>query len=192
MTHFLRLLTVLSISSLSLGKTGPDKFKQLGEELATPNVYRNAAGAPGHQYYQQKADYKMKVVLDDEKQTLAGVESITYTNNSPDPLTYLWLQLDQNIRKPGSDAQLTATSSIESMSSHYALTRTFSAMEFEGGFNIEEITDVSGKPLSFAIVGTMMRIDLPKTLSNGASIVFNIKWWYNINNRMEIGGRSGY
>lgn len=192
MTHFLRLLTVLSISSLSLGQTGPDKFKQLGEELATPNVYRNAAGAPGHQYYQQKADYKMKVVLDDEKQTLAGVESITYTNNSPDPLTYLWLQLDQNIRKPGSDAQLTATSSIESMSSPYALTRTFSAMEFEGGFNIEEITDVSGKPLSFAIVGTMMRIDLPKTLSNGASIVFNIKWWYNINNRMEIGGRSGY
>lgn len=192
MTHFLRLLTVLSISSLSLGQTGPDKFKQLGEELATPNVYRNAAGAPGHQYYQQKADYKMKVVLDDEKQTLAGVESITYTNNSPDPLTYLWLQLDQNIRKPGSDAQLTATSSIESMSSPYALTRTYSAMEFEGGFNIEEITDVSGKPLSFAIVGTMMRIDLPKTLSNGASIVFNIKWWYNINNRMEIGGRSGY
>lgn len=187
-----RLLLLLVASGSVFGQSTPNKFKQLKEELATPNVYRNAAGAPGHEYYQQQADYKMKVVLDDEKQRISGSETITYTNNSPDPLTYLWLQLDQNIRKPNSDAQLTNTSSIESMSSPYALTRTFQAAAFEGGFNIESITDVAGKPLPYTVVGTMMRIDLPKALTSNSAVVFNVKWWYNINNRMEIGGRSGY
>lgn len=190
----LRLLPFLLIASLSFGQnnTNNNKFKQLKEELATPNVYRNAAGAPGPQYYQQKADYKMKITLNDEKQQISGEETITYTNNSPDPLSYLWLQLDQNVRKQGSDAQLTRTSSIQSFSSPYALTRNFNRAEFEGGFNIEKVTDASGKSIPFTVVGTMMRIDLDKALSNGGSYSFKIKWWYNINNRMEIGGRSGY
>jgi hypothetical protein len=172
--------------------TDQNKFRQLNQEFATPNVYRNAAGAPGPSYYQQQADYKMKLELKDDKQELHGEETITYTNNSPDPLTYLWLQLDQNIRKPGSDGQLTRTSSIESLSSPFSLTRTFKAAEFEGGFNIEKVTDINGKNIPFTVVGTMMRIDLEKALVNGASYSFKINWWYNINNRMEIGGRSGY
>ena len=191
---FVLVLTFIFVgeSAIAQENYNNNKFKQLKEELATPNVFRNAAGAPGPQYYQQKADYEMKIVLDDAKQKISGEETIRYKNNSPDPLTYLWLQLDQNVRKPGSDAQLTRTSSIESMSSPYALTRTFYAEEFEGGFNIEKVTDETGKDIPYTIVGTMMRIDLSKALSNGASYAFKIKWWYNINNRMEIGGRSGY
>lgn len=190
----LGLAALLLVSNPHFGQTNGNnsKFKQLKEELATPNVYRNAAGAPGPNYYQQKADYKMKITLDDKSQRISGEETITYTNNSPDPLTYLWLQLDQNIRKPNSDGQLTSMSSVESMSSPWAITRAIRMMEFEGGFNLEKVTDASGQNLPFTVVGTMMRIDLKKALLNGGSFTFNVKWWYNINNRMEIGGRSGF
>jgi hypothetical protein len=193
MMHAKVLLLLMTCFTISYAQnTNENKFKQLKDELATPNVFRNAAGAPGPQYYQQKADYKMKITLDDEKQRISGTETITYTNNSPDPLTYLWLQLDQNIRIPGSAAQLTNTSSIEEMSSPWAMTRTFNAAEFDGGFKIEKVTDKSGNAIPYTIVGTMMRVDLSQSLLNGASYTFNVKWWYNINNRMEIGGRSGY
>lgn len=194
MNRLIRLLPLLFLSAAVLAQenTNNNKFKQLKEELATPNVYRNAAGAPGPNYYQQQADYEMKITLDDEKQRISGEEIITYTNNSPDPLEYLWLQLDQNVRAQDSQSQLSRTSSIESFSSPYALTRAFNRAEFEGGFNIERVTDDSGNGLSYTIVGTMMRINLTEDLLNGDSYTFNVKWWYNINNRMEIGGRSGY
>ncbi|WP_245593015.1 M1 family metallopeptidase [Crocinitomix catalasitica] len=172
--------------------TNENKFKQLKEELATPNVFRNAAGAPGPSYYQQQADYKMNIVLDDAKQRIDGKETITYTNNSPDPLSYLWLQLDQNIRIPGSDGQLTNTSTIDDFSSSWALNRAMNVANFDGGFKIQKVTNADGSELKYTIVGTMMRIDLKKALVNGASFSFNVDWWYNINNRMEIGGRSGY
>ncbi len=187
---FLALL--LAPTAFGQSNTNTNKFKQLKEELATPNVYRNAAGAPGPDYYQQQADYKMAIILNDDKQQISGKETITYTNNSPDPLSYLWLQLDQNVRKPGSAGQLTRTSSIQSLSSPYALTRTFNTAEFEGGFNLEKVTNTSGDKIKFVVVGTMMRIDLEKPLLKGDSYSFKIDWWYNINNRMEIGGRSGY
>ncbi len=189
-------LTVILVGTASMlmaqNNTNTNKFKQLKDELATPNVYRTAAGAPGPNYYQQKADYKMKITLDDENQRVYGEETITYTNNSPDKLEYLWLQLDQNVRKPGSAGQLTRTSSIESLSSPYAITRTFKTLAFEGGFTIDDVTNTSGKGISYTVVGTMMRINLTESLSNGDSYSFSVKWWYNINNRMEIGGRSGY
>ena len=181
-----------SIAVIAQPNYNNNKFKQLHEELATPNVYRNAAGAPGPNYYQQKADYQIKITLDDAKQTITGSETITYTNNAPDPLEYLWLQLDQNIRRPGSDAQLTNTETIEDLSSPYALRRKFNVMEFEGGFNLTKVTDASGKQADYVVVGTMMRINLPKPLEQGDKFTFNIDWWYNINDRMKIGGRSGY
>ena len=192
MNRLLPLLTLLLIATIGNAQYNTNKFKQLKEELATPNVYRNAAGAPGPQYYQQKADYSMEITLDDENQRISGKETITYTNNSPDPLTYLWLQLDQNIRKPGSEGQLARFGSIESLASPYALTRMLKSAEFEGGFTIEKVTDAGGNSIPFTVVGTMMRIDLSKPLVNGGSYSFKIDWWYNINNRMEIGGRSGY
>lgn len=169
-----------------------DKFAQLYEEFATPNVYRNAAGAPGPQYYQQQANYMIQVTLDDDKQQIKGEETVTYINNSPDPLTYLWLQLDQNIQKPDSDRNLTETGDINSVSSPWALSGQIKSMEFDGGYKDIEVTDVAGAKLPFTIVGTMMRIDLAKPLLNGGSFSFKVKWWFNINNRMELGGRSGY
>ena len=81
-----------------LGHTNQNKFKQMYDEFATPNMYRTASGAPGSAYYQQQADYKMDIELDDKNKKLTGKETITYTNNSPDNLEFLWVQLDQNMR----------------------------------------------------------------------------------------------
>jgi hypothetical protein len=167
-----------------------DKFKQMDDLLPTPNVYRTASGAPGHQYYQQKADYKITLELDDDKQIIRGEETITYTNNSPDPLSYLWLQLDQNQTAKNSHSKLINVERMQDFRTIQDLERRF--FDFDGGFKIEWIKSMSNEDMSYAINLTMMRIDLKNTLKPGASISFKIKWWYNINDRMKIGGRSGY
>ena len=166
-----------------------NKFKQLKEEMATPNVYRTASGAPGHAYYQNEADYVMSITLNDQQQKITGSETITYHNNSQDKLEYLWLQLDQNKRAQNSDSYKIQTGSIKSLN-----TRSIKNMEpeFEGGFNITSVTKKDGSKQAYTIHKTMMRINLEKPLLPGATYTFNIDWWYNINNRMEIGGRSGY
>ncbi|PDH49458.1 MAG: aminopeptidase [Bacteroidetes bacterium MED-G20] len=166
-----------------------NKFKQLKEEVATPNVFRTASGAPGHQYYQNEADYVMNIFLNDQNQKLTGSETIKYHNNSPDELEYLWIQLDQNKRAQNSDSYKIQTGDIKSLN-----TRSIKNMdpEFKGGFNITSVTNSDGSPLSFTINQTMMRINLSKPLLPKESFEFNIDWWYNINDRLEIGGRSGY
>lgn len=179
-----------SLVLLALNVSAQTKFAQLDIELPTPNEYRTAAGAPGHGYYQQKADYKMNLTLDDTKQTIHGEEVITYTNNSPDVLEYLWLQLDQNIFKPDSDSKLIAVEKMEDFQSIKDVERRL--MTFEGGFNIEMVATVNGEKMHYAINKTMMRIDPAKPLGPKQSISFKIKWWYNINDRMKFGGRSGY
>ena len=167
-----------------------NKFAQLGEELPTPNEYRNAAGAPGHNYYQQKADYKINVTLDDAHQKITGEETITYTNNSPDDLDYLWIQLDQNVRAEDSDSKLIE---IEHMEDFRSIDDVKGKLfYFDGGFKIDAVTTTSGREMKYFINKTMMRIDLDRALSSGESVSFKIKWWYNINDRMKIGGRSGY
>ena len=168
------------------------KFKQLYEELPTPNVYRTASGAPGHEYYQQKADYEINVELDEEKNILKGNEIITYTNNSPDVLNYLWIQLDQNVRAKNSHGQLTSTNSMNNKMSFRNIKRMHDRMDFDGGFKLEEVKDTYNNDLSYVINETMMRIELPKSLRKGQSFSFKIKYSYNINDRMKIGGRSGY
>jgi len=168
------------------------KFKQLYEELPTPNVYRTASGAPGHEYYQQKADYQINVELDEEKNILEGNEIITYTNNSPDVLNYLWVQLDQNVRAKNSHGQLTTTNSMNNKMSFRNIKRMHDRMNFDGGFKLEEVSDTYNNKLAYIINETMMRIDLPKPLRQGQSFSFKIKYSYNINDRMKIGGRSGY
>ena len=167
-----------------------NKFRQLGQELATPNIYHNAAGAPGHEYYQQQADYLINVELDDEQQRIYGNEVITYYNNSPDVLDYLWIQLDQNVRARDSNRRKTATSTLGDSISF----KTFLGLhnDFDGGFKIDHVHDSNNRPLKHTIVGTMMRIDPPRSVKPGGSIIIKIKWWYNINDRMKIGGRSGY
>ena len=186
MKKILSLSVILSAFSVS----AQTKFAQLDIELPTPNEYRTAAGAPGHGYYQQKADYKMNITLDDTKQTIRGEEIITYTNNSPDVLEYLWLQLDQNIYKPDSDSKLIAVDKMEDFQSIRDVENHL--MVFEGGFNIESVATVNGEKMRYAINKTMMRIDPAKPLGPKQSISFKIKWWYNINDRMKVGGRSGY
>lgn len=170
--------------------TNQNKFRQLGYELPTPNVYRTASGAPGHEYWQQRADYSMNITLDEENNRIYGEETITYYNNSPDELSYLWLQLDQNIRQKDSDSKKTSTSSLGEQESAGSLNRLF--YDFDGGFKIDWVKDAQQKQLPYYIKGTNMRIDLTEVLKPSKSVTFKVKWWYNINDRIKLGGRSGY
>jgi hypothetical protein len=179
-------------SVLAYGQTDKNwdkKFEQLGTTLATPNTYRTAAGAPGKDYWQQRADYKMAIVLDDDKQTIKGSETITYYNQSPDALEYLWVQLDQNMRAQDSNTPLVRAGQMsDSLNAHQLLNY---ANDYDGGFKISKVTDVMDKPLSYTINKTMMRINLPQPLASGTNMTFNIDWMYKINDRMSDGGRSG-
>ena len=166
------------------------KFKQLGQALPTPNVYRTASGAPGHEYWQQQVDYNIEVTLDDENQRIDGEERILYKNNSPDELRYLWLQLDQNVRALDSDSYKIRESRINERSSFGSIQDL--EPSFDGGFKIQYVGDETGRPLKYTINKTMMRIDLPAPLKPGGTFVFDVAWWYNINDRMQDGGRSGY
>ena len=190
--HFLLSASLLvSINSLAQNpNTNQNKFRQLDSDLPTPNVYRTASGAPGHAYWQNTADYQMDIVLDDENQRVYGVEKINYTNKSPDHLEYLWIQLDQNVRNPESETYKIQQGNIKDGVSLYEYFNLFHT--FPGGFNIDYVNDENGSPFSVKVNHTMMRVDLATPLQSGDSITINIKWWYNINDRMEIGGRSGY
>ena len=174
------------------GHTNTNKFKQLYDEFSTPNAYRAASGAPGYAYYQQQADYKMDIVLDDKNIKLYGFETITYTNNSPDVLKYLWVQLDQNMRARDSKSPLIETTNIDPVMQPSQFTEKYIEQPFDGGFNIEEVKDNNGKALPYMINSTMMRIDLPQVLKPGEKYSFSIKWWYNINDHVVNRGRSGY
>jgi len=187
--YSIALVALFSFGVITAQNTNESKFKQLGQELPTPNVYRTASGAPGPQYYQQKADYNISVELDDDNQKITGSERVTYTNNSPDPLNYLWLQLDQNKRAVDSDTRKISKGTIPKNPTPRNIERLF--YDFDGGFKIETVTNTSGKVLPYTINNTMMRIDLDKPLLKGQKVSFDIKWWYNINDRMKIGGRSG-
>ncbi len=178
-----------------------DKFRQLDELLPTPTTIRTASGAPGHAYWQQRADYQIRATLDEANRSISGAETITYHNNSPDTLTYLWVQLDQNIYKPNSDARTTATlPSREAWQGRSAtdgvkfdaIRTVLEARTFPGGFNIKSVKDGNGRPLHFVINRTMMRIDLPQPLKAGARTAFSIEWSYNITDMKVLGGRSGY
>ncbi len=166
------------------------KFEQLGTTLPTPNVYRTASGAPGHEYWQQKADYKMKIRLDDSNQTITGSETITYYNNSPDALEYLWVQLDQNIRSEDSDSPLIRNSGMRDTLSSVTVFSLMSDPDYNGGFKINSVKK-DGREMNYTINKTMMRIDLEKPLKTGENVSFSIDWMYNINNRLKDGGRSG-
>jgi hypothetical protein len=165
------------------------KFEQLGPILPTPNEYRTGSGSPGPEYWQQQADYKIEVTLDDNTQRISGTETITYHNNSPDLLKYLWLQLDQNILSKENTLGSTDTGRVRDSVS--AKTYADKVSTFEGGFQIQEVTDDSGKKLNHIINNTMMRVDLPSPLKPGGKYSFRISWSYNINDRNIFRERSG-
>lgn len=186
----MKQFSILLFGLLPLTAFSQTKFAQLDSELPTPNEYRNAAGAPGHNYYQQKADYKIAITIDDATQKLTGEETITYTNNSPDKLEYLWLQLDQNIYNQDSETKLIEIEKMEDFKNIGDVKKQL--FYYDGGFKIDAITNSSGQKMKYAINKTMLRIDLEKPLAPHSSISFKVKWWYNVNDRMAVGGRSGY
>ena len=184
-----------------------DKFRQLEEVLPTPNVYRNAAGEPGHQYWQQQVDYDIDVTLDEEKRRIDASEEIVYHNNAPDTLKYLWIQLDQNKFRDDSMSALTttfggignrgpATSAASGSSpaklSMGAIRRQQFVEDNELGYQIKKVTDGRGKPLHYVIVGTLMRVDLAEPLKPGKKTELNIDFGYNIVEEDAVSARSGY
>ena len=186
------LVAAFSAFAFGQSKSNPsDKFKQLDEQLPTPNEYRTASGAPGHKYWQQQADYEIDVELDDQNQRIIGKEKITYKNLSPDTLDYLWLQIDQNIFAKNSETALTEQpprfQNVPLSDLEQIATRTY-----DGRVNITSVRDARGNPLRNTLVNTMLRIDLPQPLQPNQTFVFNVDWNYKINNQRIFGGRTGY
>jgi hypothetical protein len=152
-------------------------------------AFRNAAGAPGHAYWQQQADYVIEARLDPDAHVMYGSERITYHNNSPDRLGFLWLQLDQNVRSIEYSRTYQAQGALaEEMSEAF---RRFVGVEpFDGGHDIARVQLVRGGELvdaEYRINGTVMRVDLPDGLEPGATVEFEIDWSFRIPDR----GRGG-
>ncbi|PCH77883.1 MAG: aminopeptidase [Flavobacteriaceae bacterium] len=189
--YLLLLLLPFSIFAQEKAHYDTHKFRQLLQELATPNSEHTASGAPGHDYKQQQVDYVMEIVLNEAENKLTGTETITYHNNSDDTLDYLWVQLDQNKRSKNSKSQLKSNGAAPTLLSPKDFTKQF-INPFDGGFNIISVLDSDQNELKYQINYTMMRINLPRPLKSGESFVFSIQWWYQINNFVEFGGRSGF
>ena len=187
---------VLIASILSLSGQTPQwqgKFEQMDQLFPTPNSYRSASGAPGTAYWQQRADYVIDVEVNDETQVLTGKETITYYNNSPEPLRYLWMQLDQNILKKNSLTNLTDRGAMRDSISTKGLSNAgVSISDYEGGYNITSVKDATGKTLPTIINNTMMRVDLLQALNPNEKFVFSIDWNYKEYDRMVFGERGGY
>ncbi|HEX2532186.1 MAG TPA: M1 family metallopeptidase [Chitinophagaceae bacterium] len=175
------------------GSNHANKFEQLGTILPTPNEYRTASGAPGPKYWQQRADYDIKCTLDEKNLKLTGSETITYYNNSPDVLTYIWLQMDENEHSSTKNANYQTSSSLPRASSTQGLQSMEDNRSDNGfGFNITKLTDATGKALRSVLNKTMLRVDLPAPLKPGQKFVLNVEWNYRITDRMVQGGRGGY
>ncbi len=177
------------------GSNHGNKFEQLGTILPTPNEYRTASGAPGPKYWQQRADYNIKCELDEKLLKLTGSETITYYNNSPDVLTYLWLQLDENEHSSVNNSGYVEGDKL----GDNVDIKTLEKLDYndpgkDNGFGdkISKLTDATGNPLKYTINKTMMRVDLPTPLKPGQQFILNINWTYKITDRMFQGGRGGY
>jgi len=196
------LLLVVTLSPLLLGDAirqtkmpHYDAFRQLDVDLPTPNVYRTASGAPGSQYWQQRADYKIEVTLDEAQRRITASETITYTNHSPDSLRYIWLQLDQNRFREDSTARMTQTTTARDNRDSLSYSDLARAQMYEDlahGHEIRSVTDRQGRDLDYTIVDTMMRIDLPAPLKPKESNTFSVSWAFNIIDNKRIGGRNGF
>src|SRR5215217_6595299 len=113
-----------------------NKFEQLGTVLPTPNEYRSASGAPGPKYWQQRADYDIKATLDEKALKLSGSEMVTYYNNSGDPLTYIWLQLDENEHSTVKNAGYQTGNSLPQTTTTTKDLKPFETTQSDNGFGI--------------------------------------------------------
>lgn len=194
-THMKKLLVIALLASFAAqAQNWKGKFEQLGpNELPTPNAYRSGSGAPGNEYWQQRADYIIDVEVNDETQVLTGKETITYTNNSPETLNYLWMQLDQNILADNSMTAQTQRGALRDSSATRILGFIgVKTSDYKGGYNITSVKDVTGKALQYTINYTMMRIELPTPLKKGEKFVFSVDWNYKEYDRMQFNQRGGY
>ncbi len=176
------------------GSNHGNRFEQLGTILPTPNEYRTASGAPGPKYWQQRCDYDITCELDEPNRRLFGKETITYYNNSPDVLTYLWLQLDENEHSNTNNSGYQNSNPMPRSITEQDITRYSGKIDKdrEYGDNITRVADANGKLLQYTINKTMMRIELPVPLKPGQSFVFKVDWNYNIIERTRYGGRGGF
>ena len=190
-------LTVLTVVAQDIrnnpGSNHGNKFEQLGTILPTPNEYRTASGAPGTKYWQQRADYDIKATLDEKNLMLHGAETITYFNNSPDVLTYIWLQLDENEHSTTKNAGYPDGSSMGRGMSPAMIDNLEEAKTDNGlGVNILKITDLLGAKLKYTVNKTMMRVELPTALKPGQKFAFKVDWNYKITDRLTVAGRGGF
>lgn len=169
-----------------------NKFEQLGIILPDANSFRNAAGAPGSRYWQMKADYSIDAFLDEENLVMKGEEWIVYHNQSPDPLDYVWLQLDENENRPEAESNYIDGGKFSPPFTEQSLKSLRSADQLVGhGVHIFQVKDQSGNPMVYEINQTMMRVNLNKTLLPGKKLKFFVSWSYKIPDRMKLGGRGG-
>jgi hypothetical protein len=190
-------LTALTVMAQDIrnnpGSNHGNKFEQLGTILPTPNEYRTASGAPGKKYWQQRADYDIKATLDEKNLMLHGAETITYFNNSPDVLTYIWLQLDENEHSTTKNAGYPDGSSMGRGMSPAMIDKLEEAKTDNGlGVNILKITDLLGAKLKYTVNKTMMRVELPTALKPGQKFAFKVDWNYKITDRLTVAGRGGF
>src|SRR5688572_1453521 len=189
---------VLMVHVVVNGQTGSNhgnKFEQLGTLLPDPNNYRNMDGSPGPDYWQQQVDYDIECTLDEQQNRLDGTEMITYHNQSPSTLQYLWLQLDENEHSAESDKHRIEQSTMKNIMSEQQLRMLEPWRELEKyGHKILKVTDANGDTLKYTINQTMMRVELPQPLKSGEKFSFNIDWYYYLIDRINSAswGRGGY
>jgi hypothetical protein len=175
------------------GSNHGNRFEQLGTILPTPNEYRTASGAPGPKYWQQRCDYDIVCEIDEPNRKLIGKEKITYINNSPDVLTYLWLQLDENEHSSVNNSGYQNSNTMQKNLTEPEIARlTTGKLDKEYGHNITKVTTALGASLKYTINKTMMRVELPQPLKPGQQFAFNVDWNYFIIERTKYGGRGGF
>ncbi|MDA9955004.1 M1 family metallopeptidase [Gammaproteobacteria bacterium] len=185
--------TNLSFAAIDQSKGSfEDKFRQLDEVFPSPNLSRPATGEPGPMYWQQRADYKIQIKLNEDTRSVKGSETITYTNNSPLTLKYIWLQLDQNIFAKESINNLTRPWGGGDSSVDFSTLRRQNFMDkFEGGFQ-ELSIKINNKSPDTNLVGTHVRINLEKPLKSGESTSLDIEWAYALVEENAVRARNGY
>lgn len=185
--------TAAQIPEHNPGATHGNKFEPLDAIFPSPNVFRSASGAPGPQYWQQQADYNISVRLDDKKQRITGKAKVTYHNNSPDQLKYLWLQLDENENLPNSERRLTETNTVSSDFNAEAIRAIRKPQQRMPGIQISAIRGRGNQNLEYWIEGTMMRISLPEPIEPKSIYGFEIDWWFDMVDRStDRDPRGGY
>ena len=153
--------------------------------LPAPNRVRGPSGAPGPDYWQQRADYVIRATLDTAGPILRGTERIHYENHSPDTLRFVWVQIEQNIFAPNS-----ITYVLNQPPLHFAggAVFDFTGKGFIGGITIERFRS-AGRELERTEYGTMMRVDLPRPLAPKGTIDFDVAWHFPV--PPYGGGRMG-